>query len=179
MSALRNQAARIARRTRPTAVRSTRTYASESHGSAHHDAHHAAPEAEESLGAYFYVAVGAIPASMLLYSVARPGKDDEPTRLTKWLTDVSDMKEKWETRNHNNTVLIEQAAQDKNLYYGIRRSNFHELTFPEVFQAGSPFNVPAGHNVNLDKVVAHYRKQHLDEEERKVKKMAAAAATSE
>ena len=36
-----------------------------------------------------------------------------------------------------------------------------------VFHAGSPFNVPAGHNANLDKVVEHYRQQHLDEEERK------------
>jgi hypothetical protein len=37
-----------------------------------------------------------------------------------------------------------------------------------VFHAGSPFNVPAGHHTNLDKVVEHYRQQHLDEEERKV-----------
>ncbi len=28
-------------------------------------------------------------------------------------------------------------------------------------------------SVNLDKVVEHYRKQHLDEEERKAKKVAA------
>lgn len=39
-----------------------------------------------------------------------------------------------------------------------------------VFHAGSPFNVPAGHNANLDKVVEHYRQQHLDEEERKATK---------
>ena len=44
-----------------------------------------------------------------------------------------------------------------------------------VFQHGSPINVPAGHYVNLDKVVAHYRKQHIEEEERKVKKLEAAA----
>jgi hypothetical protein len=43
-----------------------------------------------------------------------------------------------------------------------------------VFQHGSPYNVPAGHYVNLDKVVAHYQKQHLDEEARKAKKLAAA-----
>ena len=43
-----------------------------------------------------------------------------------------------------------------------------------VFTQGSPYNVPAGHYVNLDKVVAHYRKKHLDEEERKAKKIAAA-----
>jgi hypothetical protein len=38
--------------------------------------------------------------------------------------------------------------------------------------------VPAGHYVNMDKVVEHYRKQHLDEEDRKAKKLAAKAATA-
>lgn len=39
-----------------------------------------------------------------------------------------------------------------------------------VFHAGSPFNVPAGHNTNLDKVVEHYKQKHYDEEERKATK---------
>lgn len=43
-----------------------------------------------------------------------------------------------------------------------------------LINAGSPHNVPAGHYVNLDKVVEHYRKAHLDEEERKAKKFAEA-----
>lgn len=33
-------------------------------------------------------------------------------------------------------------------------------------------NVVAGSQINLDHVVAHYRKQHLDEEERKAKLLA-------
>jgi hypothetical protein len=36
-------------------------------------------------------------------------------------------------------------------------------------------NVPAGHYIKLDKVLAHYKKKHLDEEERKAKKLAAAS----
>lgn len=43
-----------------------------------------------------------------------------------------------------------------------------------LINSGSPRNVPAGHYVNLDKVVEHYRKQHLDDEERKAKKLAEA-----
>lgn len=43
-----------------------------------------------------------------------------------------------------------------------------------LIESGSPRNVPAGHYVNIDKVVDHYRKQHLDEEERKAKKLEAA-----
>lgn len=34
-------------------------------------------------------------------------------------------------------------------------------------------NVIAGSQTNLDHVIAHYKKQHLDEEERKAKKLAA------
>lgn len=43
-----------------------------------------------------------------------------------------------------------------------------------LLNSGCPNNVPAGHGVNLDYIVEHYRKQHLDEEERKAKKLAEA-----
>jgi hypothetical protein len=43
-----------------------------------------------------------------------------------------------------------------------------------MIQQGSQVNVPAGHYINLDKVIEHYRKQHLDEEKRKATKMATA-----
>lgn len=43
-----------------------------------------------------------------------------------------------------------------------------------LFHSGSPSNVPAGHGINLDQVVEHYRRQHLDEEARKAKLLAAA-----
>lgn len=46
-------------------------------------------------------------------------------------------------------------------------------TWHRMFQHGSPFNVPAGSGVNLDKVIAHYRKQYLEEEVRKAKRLAA------
>jgi hypothetical protein len=48
-----------------------------------------------------------------------------------------------------------------------------------VFQTGSPRNVPAGHSVNLYKLNAHYRQQHLDEEERKARELAARSNTGE
>jgi hypothetical protein len=49
------------------------------------------------------------------------------------------------------------------------------LTRNRTFGHGSPYNVPAGHSVNMDKVVAHYHQKHLDAEESKAKKLAAAA----
>lgn len=41
-----------------------------------------------------------------------------------------------------------------------------------LIEAGCPHNVPAGHYANLDHLVAHYRKEHLEEEERKLKRLA-------
>ena len=49
------------------------------------------------------------------------------------------------------------------------------LTRDRTFGHGSPYNVPAGHYVNMDKVVAHYNQKHLAAEERKAKKLAAAS----
>lgn len=47
------------------------------------------------------------------------------------------------------------------------------LTFApnRLIDSGSPNNVPAGHYANIDKVIEHYQKQHLDEEARKAKKL--------
>jgi hypothetical protein len=43
-----------------------------------------------------------------------------------------------------------------------------------LIDAGSPWNVPAGHRGrSIEEVAAHYRKQHIEEEERKIKKLAA------
>ncbi|KAK3372555.1 hypothetical protein B0H63DRAFT_453873 [Podospora didyma] len=169
MSALGQRAASVARQARPTVARNTRSYASGGHD------HHHAPAAPEALGKAFFVAVGAIPASMVLYAMSRPGKDGEKSTFGKYLEDVSNMRETWKTRNHLTTAAVEQAARDKHLFYNVERSAYHELRHPEVFQHGSPFNVPAGHSVNMDKVVAHYQRKHLDEEDRKARKLAAAA----
>ncbi|KAK3330430.1 hypothetical protein B0H66DRAFT_597971 [Apodospora peruviana] len=171
-AALRQRAAGIVRQARPNAARNTRSYASESHGSSSHG--HQAPPVDEALGSAYFIGVGAIPASAALYYISRPGENGEATRFGKWLEEVSNMKEKWETRNQLFTAALQQAAHDKHLLYHIERSAHVELKYPEVFQHGSQLNVPAGHYVNLDHVVAHYRKQHLDEEARKAKKLAAA-----
>jgi hypothetical protein len=43
-----------------------------------------------------------------------------------------------------------------------------------IFNTGSPYNVPAGQGgANLDKLVAHYKKEDTDAEERRAKKAAA------
>ncbi|KAK2069354.1 hypothetical protein P8C59_003940 [Phyllachora maydis] len=173
MSAIARRTAQIARRTRPSATRNARSYASESHGKGHGSdhGHHEAP-VEEGLGTAFYIAVGAIPASMLVYSISRPGKDGEPNAVTKLWNSFSGLNETWETRNALRTQMMEQAAHDRHLLYNAPINPHYELPYPEVFQHGSQLNVPAGHYPNIDKVVEHYRKQHLDAEEAKAKKLA-------
>ncbi|KAI4865575.1 hypothetical protein F4820DRAFT_419972 [Hypoxylon rubiginosum] len=167
MQALRTRAACVARRTRPTTLRSSRSYASESHG---HDHHHA-PEVAEGLGTAFYVFAALVPASYIGYSISRPGSDGEPSAVSKWLKNF-DYFNDWETRNTLRTNIFEQAAHDKHLLLYSGKSTHVELKTPELFNSGSPWSVPAGHLPNLDHVREHYQKQAAVEEERKLQKLA-------
>ncbi|KAI1120004.1 hypothetical protein F5Y10DRAFT_283630 [Nemania abortiva] len=173
MQALRTRAVGVARRARPTTLRTSRSYASESHGHGHHEA----PKVEEGLGTAFYVFAGALPLSIAAYQISRPGDDGEPSSFSKWLQQF-DYFNDWETRNSLRTQLFEQAAHDKHLFLNAGKSTHVELKTPELFNSGSPWNVPAGHYANLDHVTEHYRKRAAAEEERKAKKLAAAAAAA-
>ncbi|KAI0970388.1 hypothetical protein F4678DRAFT_436651 [Xylaria arbuscula] len=166
MQALRTRAVGVARRARPTTLRtSQRSYASESHG--HHEAH----KVNEGLGTAFYVFAGALPVSIVAYQISRPGADGEPSSLSKWLEQFDYFSKDFEARNSLRTELLEQAAHDKHLFLNSGRSTHVELKTPELINAGSPWNVPAGHYINLDHVTEHYRKQAAAEEERKAKKL--------
>jgi len=176
MSALRQRAAQLAtqgRTARLAGARNARTYAS-SHG--HHEAPHTV---EESLGRGFYITLGTIVGSVVVYQISRPAENGDLSTLHKWTEKIADYGNEWERRNVLMTAALEQAAHDKHLLYGVERSKHYELTYPEAFTHGSPFNVPAGHYPKLDKVVAHYQKQYHEEEARKAKKLAAAAAASQ
>ncbi|KAK3311234.1 uncharacterized protein B0T15DRAFT_507816 [Chaetomium strumarium] len=175
MSAIRQRVAQLsrqARAARPTGVlKNTRSYAS-SHG---HDHHEHAHNVAEPLGSAFYITVGTVAASIFVYSISRPSEDGQPSAIHKWFEKISDYGNEWETKNHLMTAALQQAAHDKHLLYHAERSKHYELTYPEVFTQGSPHNVPAGHYINIDKVIAHYKQQHLDEEARKAKRLAAAS----
>ncbi|KAL1839841.1 hypothetical protein VTJ49DRAFT_1072 [Mycothermus thermophilus] len=175
MSALRQTAAQVARRARtvrPKSLRTTRSYASE-HG---HDHHHHEHNVEESLGVAFYGTLGVLFGSIFVYKISRPGPNGELSTLHKYWQKVSDYGSQWETRAQVMAAALEQASHDKHLLLNADRSKHRELTYPEVFTHGSPHNIPAGHYVKLDKVIAHYQKQHLEEEARKAKKLAAEAS---
>ncbi|KAI1760965.1 hypothetical protein GGR53DRAFT_507414 [Hypoxylon sp. FL1150] len=171
MQALRTRAAGVARRTRPTTVRPSRTYASESHDHSHdHDHHH--HHAPEGLGTGFYVFAALVPASYLGYSISRPGADGSPSVGSRWLRRNFDYFNDWEERNTLRTNIFEQAAHDKHLILYSGKSTHVELKTPELINAGSPWNVPAGHLPSLEHVTEHYRRQAAAEEERKLVKLA-------
>ncbi|KAI1145999.1 hypothetical protein F4825DRAFT_442052 [Nemania diffusa] len=181
MQALRTRAVVVARRARPTTLRTSRFYASESHD--HHDhhdhhGHHEAHQVEEGLGTAFYVFAGALPAAIVGYQISRPGEDGEPSSLSTWLKQF-DYFNDWETRNSLRTDMLEQAAHDKHLFLNAGKSTHIELKTPELLHSASPHAVPAGHFANLDHITEHYRKQAAAEEERKAKRMAAARAKAE
>lgn len=40
-----------------------------------------------------------------------------------------------------------------------------------IMNVGSPYNVPAGSSVNLDKVIAKYEKEHYEDQAKKLKQL--------
>ncbi|KAI0176758.1 hypothetical protein BJ166DRAFT_505291 [Pestalotiopsis sp. NC0098] len=168
MQAVRQRAAGVARRAMPRQVRS---YASD-HG-------HAAPQVEEKLSTSFYVFIGLVPASMFFYGISRPGKNGEPSGLTTWLRGFEYFRQEDMERNALRTQLLEQAAHDKHLFLHAEKNPHVDLKMPELINSGAPWNVPAGHRGrNLGELTEHFRQQHIEEEERKVKKLAAAKESS-
>ena len=84
--------------------------------------------------------------------------------------------------------MIEQAAHDRNLFQSSPHAKNYELKFPEyvrchhmmanvdlivfrVFNTGSPFNVVAGSQANLDELIAHYEKKNAEADEKQMRKM--------
>jgi len=109
-----------------------------------------------------------------MYHLSRTSEDGITPGLSKIIDSYSYYKERWATRNTLHTVMIEQAALDRNLFHNSKGTTHIDLKFPEVFNMGSPYNVTAGQGgINLDKVVAHYQKINSDAEEKKAAALAA------
>jgi len=135
---------------------------------ASHDAHH--QPVNESFGLGFYLAVGAIPFSYAVYSLSRADGENVPW-LTGFIHSYDHWRAQWERRNELHTKMVEQAGADRLLFFGSRTPEMSrpvDIKFQEMFNTGSPFNVPAGQgSVNLDKVMEHYKTQNaLQEKER-------------
>ncbi|KAF5518401.1 NADH-ubiquinone oxidoreductase 17.8 kDa subunit [Colletotrichum aenigma] len=167
MQAIRTRGACIARQSRLTGLRQSRSYAS---GGDH--GHHHAHNVEEPIGNFFWATVAVIPAAYFMYKISQPGKDGEPPFLTKKIHEYWHYQETWAERSHLHTKAVEQAGFDRLLFFSTPANRDVDLRFPEAMSSHAARNIVAGSQTNLDHVVAHYRKQHLDEEERKAQLLA-------
>ncbi|RAL61685.1 hypothetical protein DID88_002753 [Monilinia fructigena] len=170
MFALRRKVVQSTDRVGRVSTRVSRRWSSTEHGktsSTEHGHHHAGPK-DESFGTGFFVVLAAIPISVGVYQYAQPSADGSPSGLTKLIDSYSQYKEKWAARNILHVSMLEQAAFDRNLFQSDPGSAHVNLRFPEQFNTGSPWNVPAGHRArDLETLVAHYEKINKESEEKK------------
>ncbi|KAI9888393.1 MAG: hypothetical protein M1814_000509 [Vezdaea aestivalis] len=161
MSVARRKPILASQRLARTPCRPTRRFASTEHGS------HQAEPVSESFGKGLYFALASVPATYFLYQAAISG--DGFAAFTNLMSKYTESQITNEERNSLHTSMIERAAYDKNLFQteGSRTTRHVDLKFPEVFNTGSPFNVPAGHGrANMDNLIEHYEKERQESEER-------------
>ncbi|TKA82747.1 hypothetical protein B0A55_01113 [Friedmanniomyces simplex] len=135
---------------------------------------HANYPKNESFGSGFYITLAAIPLSFALYKFTRQDTTEQPW-ATRYIVDTyNQYAEQWARRNDTHTHAIEQAASDKLLFLNEVRNGpkLVDVRFPEQFNAGSPWNVPAGQgSANLDHVIAKFEKENFAENERKMRQL--------
>ncbi|CAK4032039.1 Hypothetical predicted protein [Lecanosticta acicola] len=173
-SATRTAARFRARRLRPQQLqRQSRRHAHDAHGGSAHDHHHDGP-VNESFGKGFYITLAAIPVSLAIYKLSRQGTDEQPF-FTRLIADTyNSYAIKWAERNDFHTKAVEQAAADRVLFLNESNQNVRhvDLRFPEQFNAGSPWNVPAGHgSADLSELIAKYEKEAYAENEKKLQQL--------
>ncbi|KAH7328896.1 NADH-ubiquinone oxidoreductase 17.8 kDa subunit [Stachybotrys elegans] len=146
--------------------RSVRNYASEAHG--HHKTD--AP-VNESFGAGSIATAGIFFGCVAFYQFVP--KKGETSVISDWIAKYQSRAEDWEEINALHTKAVEQAGFDRNLFENAgNKHRYVEVTYPEAFGSHAPRNIQAGQLINLDHVVEHYRQQHLQSEERKLKALA-------
>ncbi|KAF3482103.1 uncharacterized protein GIQ15_04862 [Arthroderma uncinatum] len=135
-----------------------------------HSAHHHEP-VNEHLGRGFYVAVASIPIGLALYKYSTSDASAKP-----WLTSVieafTENKAALERSNALHTRAIEQAGADRHLFASEVSPLTIDLSFPELFNTGSPINMSPGNSSgDLTAVVAHYEKRQAEMEKARIGRM--------
>ncbi|RMZ66836.1 hypothetical protein GMOD_00002209 [Pyrenophora seminiperda CCB06] len=166
MQSLRRTAVTAARTSRTSLSRQSRRFAHDEHAHAH--PHHTV---DEPIGYGFWATVGVIPAGLAIYTMSRSSGDNEPyfTRIISNAT--AGLHDKWTSQNDLHVRMIEQAGEDRVLFTKTRPQPHVEMKFPEIMNVGSPYNVPAGSQVQMDKVIEKYKKLANEDNERKLEKL--------
>ncbi|KAF1935713.1 hypothetical protein EJ02DRAFT_360897 [Clathrospora elynae] len=161
MQSLRRTAVTAARAGRTTLSRQSRRYAHEEHAHGH--------AVNEPMGYGFYLTIGTIPVGWAIYAISRSNSDNSENYFTRLIASMTaGMHDKWTAQNDLHVRMIEQAGEDRVLFMNTRPQEHVEMRFPEIMNVGSPYNVPAGSQVQMDKVIEKYKKLAYEDNERKL-----------
>ncbi|KAK7415497.1 hypothetical protein QQX98_005850 [Neonectria punicea] len=161
MFAARQRAACIARQLQRTA----RTYASDAH------AHHKPTEVNESFGTGSIITLAVFFGGILSYQFVP--QDGENSVVMNLIDKYQSRGKEWEEINALHTKAAQQASFDRNLFENASsKHRYVDVAYPEALQSFAPRNIQAGHLNNMDSAVAHFRQQHLQDEERKARRLA-------
>ncbi|CAF9909341.1 MAG: hypothetical protein ALECFALPRED_005523 [Alectoria fallacina] len=155
-----------------------------------HEPTHHAPHPEphnESLGRGFYASIAALALSFALYKLSRSSSSDPSAKgdlskqpfLTRAMAYYNYWQDEYARRNTMHTKMVEQAGADRNLFQSSPWTHHIDLKFPEIFNTGSPYNIPAGHSADLGALKAHYEKKNVEAEEKRMAKLQETAGEGE
>ncbi|ORY14502.1 hypothetical protein BCR34DRAFT_479408 [Clohesyomyces aquaticus] len=167
MQPLRRTAVATARKTRTTLPRQSCRYAHDEHGHGHAESH--AP-VNEGFGLGFWATVACVPAGGLLYTLSKtePGTEAESQPIiTRMLHKYHSYGEQWTATNDLHVQLIEQAGRDRVLFANSKPQEFVPFKSPDILTAGSPYNVVAGSQANIQDALDKYRRAAYEDNERK------------
>ncbi|KAF3893282.1 hypothetical protein GY631_3754 [Trichophyton interdigitale] len=134
-----------------------------------HSAHH--EPVNEHLGRGFYIAVASIPVGLALYKYSTSDASSKPW-LTRAIETFTASEAVLERNNALHTRAIEEAAADRHLFHSQNPPLTIDMSFPELFNTGSPINMSPGRSSgDLSAVVAHYEKRQADMEKARVGRM--------
>ncbi|KAF2750760.1 hypothetical protein M011DRAFT_437219 [Sporormia fimetaria CBS 119925] len=162
MQLLQRTALTAARSSRTTLSRTSRRFASDHHG--HGQAHNV----NESFGLGLWLPLAAFPFGYLLYKLSQSTQKNPSDVLSRLIKNYMEKEEDIRRSNALHTQLMEQAAKDRVLFYSSPTQVIPQLRFPEIMNNGSPFNVVAGSQVNMDKVIEKMQREAYEDNERKL-----------
>ncbi|KAL9069815.1 MAG: hypothetical protein Q9161_005274 [Pseudevernia consocians] len=141
----------------------------------------------EPIGRGFYASIAALALSFALYKFSRSSSPDpsakgDPSKqplLTRAMAYYNYWQDEYARRNTMHTKMVEQAGADRNLFQSSPWTHHIDLKFPEIFNTGSPYNIPAGHSADLGALKAHYEKKNVEAEDKRMVRLKEMARDSE
>ncbi|KAF2724924.1 hypothetical protein K431DRAFT_281396 [Polychaeton citri CBS 116435] len=135
------------------------------------DSHHHSEPVNESFGRGFYIAIASVPITLALFKLSN-STTVEGSAVTRYIFDkYAELGKTFQERNDIHTQFIEQAAADRTLFLNEsnRNQRIVQHRFPEMINAGSPLNVPAGQgSADLSAMIEKYEQENRELEAEKL-----------